>query len=79
MKYKESLSEGGEQLSSNLKLGFCPIGKFVFSHQDVLRYKKSIEGPYIHHVAGVYGSYSSAVMEACKYINGLEGVILGDN
>ncbi|MCL5674444.1 MAG: fucose isomerase [Candidatus Omnitrophica bacterium] len=27
----------------NLKLGFVPIGKFVFSHTDALKYKKLIE------------------------------------
>ncbi len=26
-----------------VKLGFCPIGKFVFSHEDALRYKTQIE------------------------------------
>jgi L-fucose isomerase-like protein len=26
-----------------VKLGFCPIGKFVFSHEDALRYKALIE------------------------------------
>jgi len=26
-----------------IKLGFCPIGKFVFSHEDALKYKKLIE------------------------------------
>ncbi len=26
-----------------VKLGFCPIGKFVFSHEDALRYKAQIE------------------------------------
>ncbi len=25
-----------------VRLGFCPIGKFVFSHEDALRYKKAI-------------------------------------
>ena len=27
----------------SVKLGFCPIGKFVFSHEDALRYKVLIE------------------------------------
>ncbi len=26
-----------------VKLGFCPIGKFIFSHDEALRYKKVIE------------------------------------
>lgn len=29
--------------SSPVTLGFCPIGKFVFSHEDALRYKAQIE------------------------------------
>ena len=27
----------------NINLGFCPIGKFVFSHEDALHYKKLLE------------------------------------
>jgi len=34
--------------------------------------EKFIYGPYIHHCAGVYGSYAPALYEACKYIRGLE-------
>ena len=33
---------------------------------------KLVEGPYIHHVCGVYGHYGEILLEACKYINGLE-------
>lgn len=32
---------------------------------------KLVEGPYIHHVCGVYGTHGEVLMEACKYINGL--------
>lgn len=31
-----------------------------------------VEGPYIHHVCGVYGHCGEILLEACKYINGLE-------
>lgn len=34
--------------------------------------KKVIYGPYIHHVACLYGQYSEVLEEACKYINELE-------
>ena len=27
-----------------------------------------VEGPYIHHVSGVYGNYADILAEACKYI-----------
>ena len=30
--------------------------------------RKIIEGPYIHHVTGIYGRYSDILCEACKYI-----------
>ena len=33
--------------------------------------RKLVEGPYIHHVCGVYGKYAEILLEACKYINGL--------
>lgn len=29
---------------------------------------KLVEGPYIHHVAGAYGSFAEILQEACKYI-----------
>ena len=30
--------------ASPVRLGFCPIGKFVFSHEDALKYKRLLEG-----------------------------------
>jgi len=33
--------------------------------------RKFVEGPYIHHVSSVYGSYSDVFKEACKYIDNL--------
>ena len=30
-----------------------------------------VEGPYIHHVSGVYGHYGDILLEACRYIPGL--------
>ena len=30
--------------------------------------EKFIFGPYIHHVAGVYGKYSRAIEEAARYL-----------
>lgn len=32
---------------------------------------KLVEGPYIHHVSGVYGKHAEILIEACKYIPGL--------
>ena len=32
---------------------------------------KLVEGPYIHHVAGIHGKYADILAEACKYIPGL--------
>jgi len=34
--------------------------------------KKFIYGPYIHHVAGSYGSFASILAESCRFIPGLE-------
>ena len=33
---------------------------------------KIVEGPYIHHVSGVYGKYGEVLYEACKYISALK-------
>ena len=35
-----------------------------------------IEGPFIHHVAMMYGNYQSALLDACKFVPGLEPVVL---
>jgi L-fucose isomerase-like protein len=35
-----------------------------------------IEGPFIHHCAMAYGHYADALVEACKYIPGLEALRL---
>ena len=34
--------------------------------------KKLVEGPYIHHVVGIYGDFTEALKEACRYIPGLK-------
>ncbi len=34
--------------------------------------RKLVEGPYIHHVAGIHGKYAEILYEACKYIPGLQ-------
>lgn len=36
-----------------------------------------MEGPFIHHAAMIYGHYAEAVVEAGKYMDGLEPVLLG--
>jgi len=48
-------------------------GTYVWMEVDdwVKWERKLIEGPYIHHVVGVYGQYAAALAEACKYIPGL--------
>lgn len=33
---------------------------------------KIVEGPYIHHVSGVYGKYGEILFESCKYISALK-------
>jgi L-fucose isomerase-like protein len=46
-------------------------GTYVWMEVDnwVKWEKKIVEGPYIHHVAGIYGKYAGVLAEACKYIN----------
>ena len=39
--------------------------------------RQLIDGPFIHHMAMVYGHYADALNEACKYIPGLKSVQLG--
>ena len=34
--------------------------------------EKLVFGPYIHHVAGAFGSYSQILSEACKYLGAVE-------
>jgi L-fucose isomerase-like protein len=36
-----------------------------------------MEGPFIHHVALGYGHYMPALIESCKYIPGLDPLVLG--
>ncbi len=36
-----------------------------------------IEGPFIHHCGMTYGHYGEALVEACKYVPGLEALRLG--
>jgi len=38
-----------------------------------------MEGEFIHHTAMAYGHYGAALVEACKYIPGLESVRLNEN
>lgn len=37
---------------------------------------KIVEGPYIHHISGVYGKYAEILYESCKYIPVLNADIL---
>ena len=49
-------------------------GTYVWMEVDnwVKWEKKIVNGPYIHHVPGIYGKYANVLQEACKYINGLK-------
>jgi hypothetical protein len=36
---------------------------------DWVKWEKTlVEGPYIHHCAGVHGNYADVLEEVCKYI-----------
>jgi len=41
--------------------------------------RRLIEGPYIHHTGAIYGRFTPALVEACKYIPGLEPEPLGQS
>jgi L-fucose isomerase-like protein len=48
-------------------------GNYVWVEVDdwVKWEKKLIDGPYIHHTVGAHGKYKKALVEACKYMNGV--------
>ena len=50
------------------------FGTYLWAEVDnwPLWERKFMEGPYIHHCAGVYGHVAPAIWEACKYLNGVE-------
>ena len=46
------------------------VGSYVWIEVDnwAKWERKIVEGPYIHHVSGVYGNFGEILYEACKYI-----------
>lgn len=50
------------------------VGSYVWIEVDdwAKWERKIVEGPYIHHVSGVYGKYGEVLYEACKYISELK-------
>ena len=49
-------------------LAATPLGKKLWAKWE----HKLVEGPYIHHISGVYGKYADILVEACKYIPALK-------
>ena len=72
----DSLAGSYSLLSGHAKTVDGPktIGTYVWVETDDWERweRKFIFGPYIHHVAGMYGSYSQVLTEACRFIDGLE-------
>jgi L-fucose isomerase-like protein len=72
----DSLAGSYSLLSGHAKTVDGPktIGTYVWVETDDWERweRKFIYGPYIHHVAGIYGSYSQVLTEACRFIDGLE-------
>ena len=56
------------------------VGSYVWIEVDnwPLWEHKLVEGPYIHHVSGVYGKYAEVLTEACKYLNGVKADFVTD-
>lgn len=57
------------------------VGSYVWIEVDNWKKweRKLVEGPYIHHVCGIYGKYGEILSEACKYINGLSPDVVSPN
>ncbi len=55
------------------------VGSYVWIEVDdwAAWEHKLVEGPYIHHVSGVYGKLGAILQEACKYIPGLTADVVG--
>lgn len=55
---------------ANTTTGPKNVGSYVWIQvENWLKWEhKLVEGPYIHHVVGVYGKYAEILVEACKYI-----------
>lgn len=60
--------------------GPMTTGTYVWAEVDNWKKweEKFIFGPYIHHVAGVYGKYQQVLVEACKFIPGLKADTVED-
>jgi len=54
------------------------VGSYVWIEVDnwPLWEHKLVEGPYIHHVCGIYGKHGEILLEACKYIKGLSADVV---
>ena len=63
---------------ANTTTGPRNVGSYVWMEVDnwAKWEHKLVEGPYIHHVCGVYGHYGDILLEACKYIDGLEADVV---
>lgn len=57
------------------------VGSYVWIEVDDWKKweRRLVEGPYIHHVCGVYGKYGEILSEACKYINDLTSDVVSPN
>lgn len=68
----------GEGLSTD---GPHTLNNYVWMNVDNWpRWERLLmEGPFIHHTAMAYGKYGAALVECCKYIDGLEAVRLNES
>jgi len=57
------------------------VGSYVWVEvEDWKKWEhKLVEGPYIHHVSGIYGEYGEILIEACKYIPFLQADVATPN
>ncbi len=70
--YKLAIGNGKTMEGPKTENNYCWL-----KVDDWPRWEKILmNGPFIHHTAMIYGNYPRALVEACRYIPGLEPVVL---
>ncbi len=72
-KYKLAVGEGRSIVGPETQNNYVWMEVDDWSHWE----HALIEGPFIHHAAMTYGHYAEAIMEAGKYMTGVEPILLG--
>jgi L-fucose isomerase-like protein len=73
-KYKLAIGEGHSMEGPKTKEQYVWMKVKDWSKWE----RKLMQGPFIHHMAMQYGNYAEALSEACRFIPGLEPVLLDE-